>query len=181
MPKGHDKLEKFAAYVDIIYQTIENKIQEDARVKLGKAKDNIAHIFRILANRTDFPEIEIEQDSYEIMAVKDNKKIPALSIFNHGDLNCAGLSIFLGLGASQRVIHDIGFIILDDPSQSLDYFHRKNLVKIFNSLPDDKQILISTSESDFRNLILSKIIRRKKQYNFDQWTETKGIQAKEIA
>jgi len=175
-----EKLEKFAAYVDIIRQKIDKKIQEDAMVKLGEARDSIANIFRKLADRPDYPEIEIDPDSYKIMAVKGNERISALSIFNHGDLNCAGLSIFLGLGTSQRVTHDIGFIILDDPSQSLDDFHKENLINILNSVPDDKQVLISTSESGFRELILNKIIKKKKHYDFDPWSDTKGVQPKEI-
>lgn len=174
------ELERFSEGVSLIRQIIEGKIQESARAKLGEAKESIASMFKKLADRSDFSEIEIDPNSFEILAVKGSEKIPALSIFNQGDLNCAGLSVFLGIGSTQELSHGLGFIILDDPSQSLDINHKENLVSVLNSMPDDKQILLSTSESDLRDLILNKIKRKKKHYNFDSWDEKKGIQPKEI-
>lgn len=174
------ELEKFAADVDLVCQAIENFLQTSAEAKLGAAQDSIASIFKTLANRPDFSKIEIDPDNFEILAVKDGEKVPALSIFNHGDLNCAGLSIFLGLGVTQELSHDLEFIILDDPSQSLDSSHKRNLVSILNLIPDDKQILISTSESDLSSLILTNVVRKKKHYNFEPWSDIRGAQPKEI-
>ena len=174
------ELEKFAADVDLICQAIENVLQASAKAKLGAAKDSIATIFKTLANRPDFSKIEIDPDNFEILAVKDSEKVPALSIFNQGDLNCAGLSIFLGLGVAQELSHELGFIILDDPSQSLDSSHMKNLAGILNAIPDDKQIFISTSESDLSSLILTNVVRKKKRYKFDPWSDIGGAQPKEI-
>ena len=174
------KLEKFAEGVELIGQAIENVLQTSAEAKLEAAKDSIASIFKNLANRADFSELEIDPDNFEIFAVKGSEKIPALSIFNQGDLNCAGLSIFLGLGVAQDLSHNLGFIILDDPSQSLDSLHKENLVGILNSIPDDKQILISTSEADFSHLILTNVVRKKKCYRFDLRSNDRGAQPKEI-
>lgn len=174
------ELEKFADGIDLIRQIIERRIQESAKSKLGAAKESITNMFKILANRPDFSGIEIDPDNFEILAVKGSEKIPALSIFNHGDLNCSGLSIFLGLGATQELSHNLDFIILDDPSQSLDSIHKENLISILNSIPDDKQILISTSESDFTGLILRKIERKKKHFTFAPWSNTEGAQFEEV-
>jgi len=174
------ELEKFAAGVELICQAIENVLQTSAEAKLEAAKDSIASIFQALANRPDFLKLEIDPDDFEILAVKGSEKVPALSIFNQGDSNCAGLSIFLGLGVAQELSHDLGFIILDDPSQSLDSSHKENLVSILNSIPDDKQILISTSESDLSSLILTNVVRKKKHYNFEPWSDIRGAQPKEI-
>lgn len=174
------ELEKFATDIDLICEAIENILQTSAGAKLEAAKDSIASIFETLANRSDFSKLEIDPDNFEILAVKGSEKVPALSIFNQGDLNCAGLSIFLGLGVAQELSHDFGFIILDDPSQSLDRPHEENLVGILNSMPDDKQIFVSTSESDFANLILMKILRKKKRYKFDPWSDIGGAQPKEV-
>jgi len=174
------ELEKFATDVELIRQIIEVRRQESAKLKLGAAKENIAHIFKTLANRPDFSEIEINPNTFEILAVKDGEKTPALSLFNQGDLNCAGLSVFLGLGSTHEVSHNLGFTILDDPSQSLDSEHRENLVSILNSLPSDKQILVSTSEYSLRDLILDKIIRKKTRYEFAPWSDMQGAQPSEV-
>ncbi len=174
------ELEKFADDIGLINQAVETVLQASAKAQLEAAKENITKMFRILANRSDFPDLEIDPDTFEILAVKVSKKVPALSIFNTGDLNCAGLSVFLGLGAAQELSHNIGFIVLDDPSQSLDDTHKENLVSLLNSIPDDKQILVSTSESGFRDLILTKVIKKKTRYKFDLWSDKDGAQPKEI-
>lgn len=174
------ELEKFADDIGLINQVVETVLQASAKAKLEAAKENISKMFRTLANRSDFPDLEIDSDSFEILAVKASERIPALSIFNTGDLNCAGLSVFLGLGAAQELSHNIGFIILDDPSQSLDDTHNENLVSLLNSIPDDKQILVSTSESDLIDLILTKIIKKKTRYKFEPWSDIEGAQPKEV-
>ena len=174
------RLEEFATGIDLIRQLIEERIQMSAKGKLDAAKDSIAHMFKVLANRPDFFGIEIDPNNFEILAVKSSEKIPVLSIFNQGDLNCSGLSIFLGLGATQELSHNLGFVILDDPSQSLDSTHKENLVSILNSIPDDKQILISTSESDLADLILRNIVREKKHFKYPSWSDVEGAQPKAI-
>lgn len=174
------ELEKFADDIDLIRQAVETVLQASAKAKLEAAKESITKMFRTLANRSDFPDLEIDPDSFEILAVKGAEKVPALSIFNVGDLNCAGLSVFLGLGSTQEISHNLGFIILDDPSQSLDSTHEENLVSILNSIPDDKQIFVSTSESDLRDLILTKVVRKKKRYKFDPWSDIEGAQPTEV-
>jgi exonuclease SbcC len=174
------ELEKFADNVDLIRQGVETVLQASAKAKLGAAKESIAKMFRTLAKRSDFPDLEIDPDNFEILAVKSAEKVPALSIFNTGDLNCAGLSVFLGLGSTQEISHNLGFVILDDPSQSLDSTHKENLVSILNSIPGDKQIFVSTSESDLRDMILKKVVRKKKHYKFDAWSNIEGAQPTEI-
>jgi len=174
------ELEKFADDVGLIRQAVETVLQASAKAKLRAAKESIANMFRTLANRSDFPDLEINPNDFEILAVKGAEKVPALSVFNTGDLNCAGLSIFLGLGSTQEISHNLGFVILDDPSQSLDPVHKENLVSILNSIPDDKQIFVSTSESDLRDLILKKVVKKKKHYKFDSWSDRKGAQPMEV-
>ncbi len=174
------ELEKFADDIGLIRQAVETVLQASAKAKLEAAKESIAKMFRTLANRSDFPDLEIDPDNFEILVVKGAEKVPALSILNTGDLNCAGLSVFLGLGSTQEISHNLGFVILDDPSQSLDSTHKENLVSILNSIPDDKQIFVSTSESDLRDLILTKVVKKKKRYKFDPWSDIEGAQPTEV-
>lgn len=175
------ELEKFADGADLIHQAVETVLQASAKEKLEVAKKSITKMFRALANRPDFPDLEIDPDSFEILAVKDAEKVSALSIFNNGDLNCAGISVFLGLGSTQEISHNLSFVILDDPSQSLDGTHKGNLISILNSIPDDKQIFFSTSESDLIDLILTKVIRKKKRYTFGPRSDDiEGAQPTEV-
>jgi DNA repair exonuclease SbcCD ATPase subunit len=171
----HD-LEQLGADVELIQSSVGDTVRSAAKEKLDAAKKAIADNFRKLGSRTDFREIEIDPETYEILAVRDGEKISALSIFNQGDLNCAGVSVFLGLGAAPGVSHDLGFLILDDPSQSMDKAHKDRLVALFDSLPEDKQTIVSTSESDFAQTIMDRVVRKKKHYVFDMWSDAKGSQ-----
>jgi exonuclease SbcC len=172
-------LEQLAADVELIQSTVADALQSAAKEKLEAAKTAIADNFKKLANRPDFHAIEIDPESYDILAVRGAEKVSALSIFNQGDLNCAAASVFLGLGAAPEVSHQLGFLILDDPSQSMDKTHKDNLVALFNSLPEDKQTIVSTSESEFAQTILGSVMRKKKHYRFEPWSDDKGAQPKE--
>jgi len=140
-------LEEFAADLDLIRQAVEAVLQESATAKLEAAGERIDEIFGKLANRPDFSGLEIDPGSFEILVVENGERLPAVPILNHGDMNCAAISVFLGLGTAPGISHKLGFVILDDPSQSLDSVHKANLVRIINTLPEDRQVWISTSES----------------------------------
>ena len=174
------RLERFAAVVDIVRQAIEDVLEAGARAKLESTKDSIANMFKTLADRTDYSELRIDPDNFEILAAKGVESVPALSVLNEGDLNCAGLSVFLGLATSQDLCHDLGFIILDDPSQTLDAPHKENLVGVLNCMPEDKQILVSTSQPDLRDLILANIIRKKKHYKFVERSAAEGVGLEQV-
>jgi len=167
-------LEKFAADLDLIRQAVEAILQESATAKLEEAGERIDEIFGELANRPDFSGLEIDPSSFEIFVVENGERVPALPILNHGDLNCAAISVFLGLGTAPGISHKLGFVILDDPSQSLDSVHEANLVGIINALPEDRQVWISTSEAHLARVTRTKITRKKKCYRFEPWSDVAG-------
>jgi len=167
-------LEEFAADLDLIRQGVEAVLQESATAKLEAAGERIDEIFGELANRPDFSGLEIDPGSFEIFVVENGERLPALPILNHGDLNCAAISVFLGLGTAPGVSHKLGFVILDDPSQSLDSVHEASLLKIINTLPEDRQVWISTSEGHLAGLARTEITRKKKCYKFEPWSDATG-------
>jgi chromosome segregation ATPase len=167
-------LEDFAADLDLIRQAVEAVLQESATAKLEAAGERIDKIFGELANRPDFSGLEIDPGSFEILVVENGERLPAVPILNHGDMNCAAISVFLGLGTAPGVSHKLGFVILDDPSQSLDSVHEVNLLRIINTLPEDRQVWISTSEGHLAGLARTGITRKKKCYKFEPWSDTTG-------
>lgn len=172
-------LEEFGADVDIIRQAVEMVLEESAAVKLGTAKRRIDETFREVANRPGFSGLEIDPGSFEILVVENSDKLPAITILNHGDMNCAALSLFLGLGTASGLSHELGFLILDDPSQSLDAAHAANLVTVLNTLPKDKQLVLSTSEDHLARLMKQHLVRKKILYKFEPWSEAKGATPRE--
>lgn len=167
-------LEEFAADLDLIRQAVEAVLQESATAKLEAAGERIDEIFGKLANRPDFSGLEIDPSSFEIYLVENGERQPALPILNQGDMNCAAISVFLGLSTAPGISHKLGFVILDDPSQSLDSVHEANLVGIINALPEDRQVWISTSEAHLAGLARTEIMRKKKCYTFEPWSDVAG-------
>jgi len=167
-------LEEFAADLDLIRQAVEAVLQESATAKLEEAGERIDEIFGELANRPDFSGLEIDPSSFEIFVVENGERLPALAILNQGDMNCAAISVFLGLSTAPGISHKLGFVILDDPSQSLDSVHEANLVRIINTLPEDRQVWISTSEGHLAGLARADITSKKKCYKFEPWSDATG-------
>ncbi len=76
------------------------------------------------------------------------KDINPISCFSEAHSNCLGLSLYF----PQRVDNnpDWGFILLDDPVQSMDINHSKNLIRILKRLSSDKQVIVLSHSHSFK-------------------------------
>ena len=66
-------------------------------------------------------------------------------------MNCAALSIFLSL--SSMLDRGPKFVVLDDPSQSLDLDHKKSLLEVLGDLSHENQIIIATQDTELKKEI----------------------------
>lgn len=107
-----------------------------------------------------------------VSSQSENAKATAL--LNHGDLNCAALSIFLAVAASADLGHRLGLVILDDPAQSLDSHHKRRLAEVFDSLAGKKQVVIGSQDSEFIELARETISKKKKLIRFRSWDPNTG-------
>ena len=169
-----DELQNFCDLVVTIGEAIEDVLRNSAKEKIDSTKTVISEIYRQLAGRSDFPDIKIDPDKYEVMAVGNGESEVALRILNKGDINCAALSIFLALATSEDLTHNIGFMVLDDPSQNLDPTHKARLASVLNRVLEKKQLVIATSEDDFATNLISQFTKQKKVYRLERWTEETG-------
>ncbi|MHC5821811.1 MAG: hypothetical protein ACYT04_39600 [Nostoc sp.] len=138
-----EKLSSLCDSVVTIGEAIEDVLRTSAKEKIESTKNLISTIYRQLSVRTDYPDIKIDSDKYEVMAVGKGETEIALRILNKGDINCAALSIFLGLATSNNLTHNISFMVLDDPSQNLDPAHKERLAGVLNDVLKNKQLIIS--------------------------------------
>ena len=168
----------FGDRIETIREAIQAVLRTTAEAKIKSTKTAISAIYRELAQRSDYPDIEIDPEKYEVMAVRDGESEVALRILNKGDINCAALSIFLALATSKDLTHNIASILLDDPSQSLDPAHKERLANILNRVLEDKQLVIATSEDDFGTHLRSKLTKKKGIYTMEKWTEGTGPEVK---
>jgi exonuclease SbcC len=91
-------------------------------------------------------------------------------IFSAAQLNVLALSVFLGLGLSQRYSL-LDQVFLDDPIQSMDDVNILALIDVFRAIQDTKnnrkKIIISTHDNNFAKLLAIKMRNRSyTQYNF---------------
>jgi len=49
----------------------------------------------------------------------------------------------------------LGFLILDDPSQSLDREHKEALIGILNEISGEKQLIMATQDEELLKLVQS--------------------------
>ncbi|MCU5101267.1 AAA family ATPase [Bacillus cereus] len=96
-------------------------------------------------------------------------------MFSAAQLNILALSIFLGLGLTQRY-SNLQQLFLDDPIQSMDDVNVLALIDVIRAIMDsrynDKHIVISTHNEDFAQLIAIKMRNRGiVQYSITGYTE----------
>ena len=113
------------------------------------------------------------KNSYQIKADHPTEKISTFvsDEFSASQMNCTALSIFLGMSVSFS--RRLGFIILDDPSQSLDSGQKIALVKLLRDKLGHRQLFVSSQDSELERFLLQQMPRRERiVYNFIGWDKT---------
>ncbi len=169
---------KISAELDLVEklkETIEDVLKEVSKEKILAVSDRVVDFYKELVERPDFDRIEIDDENFEIYAVKDGQRCELVKFFNQGDMNCAAIAIFLALGTAHTIEKGgVGFTMLDDPSQSLDNILKERLVKVLDKLPENIQLVLATMDSELLDLAKSLLSRKKKIYNFGEWHHVRG-------
>lgn len=163
-------------------EEIANKVREcsvdEARDKISSAEAAINDCFMKITKNPGIKQIKliVEKDirtggnSYSFLDNSENEITPILSL---GDFNSLALSIFLGLSKIDSESHPLGFIIMDDPSQSLSKQQKKRFVEVLEEVSQSKKLLISTMDTELQNF-LEKLTSKKTIYEFSKWTPDSG-------
>jgi len=83
----------------------------------------------------------------QIKATSFGKTMNPVSCFSESHMNCLCLSVYF----SQRVLNNPywGFLLLDDPIQTMDENHAKNLIRILKEIAKEKQIIVLSYDTKF--------------------------------
>jgi len=165
--------------VEKLSKIIKSCMLKEAEEKIDSARSAIDYYFRRITNNPAFQtlNIKVEEDkktggNFYIFEDQDgNRPIPVLS---QGDLNSLALSIFLGLTKASGDSHPLGFILMDDSSQSLDSQQKARLVEIFNELSGIKNITVSTMDTELQQFLKDGITKVKTIYKFSDWAPDSG-------
>jgi len=173
-----DEFKELAGQINDIVLAIQSASQGVARDKLDKVKGKVDEYFRKI---TKHPVIQLSlrvdvdnrtnRNSYKFSDPKGQDIIPVLS---QGNMNALALSIFLALAGSGN--SPFGFLMFDDPSQSLGSSEKKEFVNILNEIAVQKNLLISTMDKEFFDLLNEYLTVQRIIYKFDKWTPDRGPQ-----
>jgi DNA repair protein SbcC/Rad50 len=174
-----DLLAEFVNDVEAIKQAISTASHEDASQKLNEAGATIDDYFRRLTRNPAVKKIvlELKEDTrsgrnvYNITDQDGNDLTPILS---QGDLNALALAIFLGLASASGPTTPLGFVMLDDPSQSMGVEHKRNLAAVLDEVCKTRQILLATMDNEFLSCLDTGLTKAKTVYEFGGWTPADG-------
>jgi len=142
-----DELERHVGLLTELERCVNEEIEQAFREKFAALKDKVNELYRRLVGREDFPEIWIDVKNWEVLASAGKTGIGVTRVFNVGDITAVALCLFLA--SAMRASHDAGFILLDDPIQSLDEEHETRLAEILAELAEQRQVVVSCSRTSF--------------------------------
>ncbi len=114
-------------------------LADEAKEKIASASEKIQDYFNRIAEHPALRAIRIDVGSKKVTGQNDYKfyddqRQEITPILSQGDYNALALAIFLGLGVASGDAGKLGFLMLDDPSQSLAPEHQRRLVKILDEV-----------------------------------------------
>ena len=160
--------------LDKARKAVDAVMQELAEERLNSAGELVRQYYGILVERPDFESIAIDPADHEIYAVSGDQKEKIITFFNQGDMNCAALGIFLALGASGMRGTGAGFLILDDPSQSLDSTQKSRLAALIDLVAGERQVVIATMDGELLQALMKEVGKTKSLYCFGEWDPVTG-------
>ncbi len=173
-----ERVAQFVEDVKAIQEAIMADSKDYAEERIEKVNHSINRYFNMITEHPVINNIRIHtgrgrtgRNSYEFRGSNGEDLIPIMS---QGDLNALALSIFLSM-AMESSSHKLGFIMLDDPSQSLGTHYKKNLVEIINEiLEKGKMVMVSTMDREFQEFIEEGITKLKDKFIFKGWSPSRG-------
>ncbi len=173
-----DEIATWVADLEAIQQAISMASQKEAQGKVQAAEKTIDNFFRKLTQHPAVSRIHLNvqegrqgRNTYDISDGQGGDLTPLLS---QGDLNALALAIFLGLTVTGGEGFPLGFVILDDPSQSLGSEYKRRLAQVLNEICEHKEVLIATMDQEFCGHIKERMTKNKTEYLFGEWTPEAG-------
>jgi exonuclease SbcC len=158
-----ESLSRLESGIKTIADVVTTEASTRARDAVDSAQVDIAKLYKELCNHPYFDNIQISVESQLVSGIErnnyfirtysstDNRMTLASSRLSTAQMNCVALSVYLALATQLQ--HNLGFVILDDPSQNLDTVHKQALVGILSRLAPQLQVLVGTQDSELDELI----------------------------
>jgi DNA repair protein SbcC/Rad50 len=120
------------------------------------------------------PVAGVERNTYRIVAFSssDGGRTSASSRLSTAQMNCVGLSIYLSL--AKVLGHNLGFVMLDDPSQNLDGEHKHELATALGQLASGRQLVVATHDGEFDGFLRKSLGKEGVKWYDLSWSPKEG-------
>ncbi|MEM3628522.1 MAG: AAA family ATPase [Candidatus Bathyarchaeia archaeon] len=151
-----EKLTRFHEFVKTLNEHFSRISPLFIQKRIESLNPIISDYAKILAPHPTFSKISIiyNEHGYWLQGVSETgEKTYVQTLFSTGQLNESAVLILLAM--AKKAPHKLEFVIMDDPSQSLDSYGKRRLAELLAKASQDKQIIVSTMDSEFANYIKS--------------------------
>jgi DNA repair protein SbcC/Rad50 len=174
-----DRIAELVDDCEAIKTAVAEMSREEAETRLAAAAQAIDDYFQQLSGNPAVRHLKLtittdkrsHRNSYDITDEAGNDLTPILS---QGDLNALALAIFLGLASTGKENGTFGFLMLDDPSQSLGSEHKRQLARLLDRVARHKKLILATMDTEFHDCLCESLTRARKEYRFGKWTPEEG-------
>jgi DNA repair exonuclease SbcCD ATPase subunit len=151
-----DKLTHLHELVGILDEQLGSLSPIFVQKRIESLNPTIDEFAKILSPHPTFSRITIayNDEGYWLKGLSEkNQTTYVQTLFSTGQLNEAAVLILLAMAKTAQ--HNLKFIILDDPSQSLDKDGKRRLAELLTKASMEKQIIVSTMDTEFAEFIKS--------------------------
>lgn len=155
------KLEKIRNNFDNLKNLYNNTIDEYKNLVLKKLRvPLLIYTGKILQDYQNGLGVFINKDEMRFVS-NGGAKHDILNTFSSGQLSGFVLSFLFAMNKRyiSEKIDDIGFILIDDPVQTMDDINIASFIEVLRNDFPTKQIILSTHETDKENYILYKFLK----------------------
>ena len=162
------ELERGRVNCAALHDIREATLQEyESRVKCVQEYlgEDLSYYYQKLVTHPQYSKLSVVPEAFKDKYVyrlkaetEDGSRVTyILPKFSHSEINAVALSVFLTLALKSP----LGFIIMDDPSQSMDAEKKEILSEIIKEVADKLQVLVATQDIEFQNHLQQRISKDK--------------------
>jgi len=176
LDKRLGKLASLEASLSSISEILRTYLQESVNELLGSLETTINNYYSTLAGHPYFVKIKLEPDAkkpliYNVRGVTEDETLSTyiLTRFSGAQMNLVGISLFLA--HAEKMLNQLATIVMDDPTQSFDESHKRDLVKVIKELSDSRQVILATQDEEFSDSIQDSCGAKVAILDFTEWSE----------
>jgi DNA repair exonuclease SbcCD ATPase subunit len=162
----HSAAQRFKDLKGLADASVEARVEVTQR-RFNSVKPLVENIYRRLDPHPSFKSLDFELDTYYRRGATSPRvtdpvtgvSADPLLVFSTSQANIAALSYFLAIGQASGDTR-LPFLLLDDPVQSMDDVNVLGFADLCRHLRRERQLVISTHERRFSNLLERKLAPR---------------------